>query len=93
VIDRVRVRALCAVLCASAAEAQTPARVVDVPTRPGVAQRVLVIAPENPQASAILFAGGHGGLQISADGALGWGRGNFLIRSRDLFVGRGLRSC
>jgi pimeloyl-ACP methyl ester carboxylesterase len=90
VIGRVCVLALCAVLCASAAQAQTPARVVDVPTRSGVAQRALVIAPENPRASAILFSGGHGGLQVAADGALGWGRGNFLIRSRDLFVGQGL---
>lgn len=89
-ISRVCVLALCAVLVASAARAQTPARVVDVPTRAGVTQRVLMIAPENPRATVVLFAGGHGGLQIAADGALRWGRGNFLIRSRDLFAAQGL---
>lgn len=79
-----------AVLVPSLVWAQGVPRVVDVPTRPGVTQRILVIAPENPRATVVLFAGGHGGLQIATDGALGWGRGNFLIRSRELFVGQGL---
>lgn len=65
-------------------------RVVDIPTRPGVTQRVLVLAPISPKAAVILFAGGHGGLQIAADGSFGWGKGNFLIRSRHLFVDQGL---
>jgi dienelactone hydrolase len=65
-------------------------RVVDIPTRPGITQRLLVLAPPSPKAAVILFAGGHGGLQIAADGALGWGKGNFLIRSRQLFVDQGL---
>jgi pimeloyl-ACP methyl ester carboxylesterase len=55
-----------------------------------VTQRVLVVAPEKPRAAVVLFAGGHGGLQIAAGGALGWGRGNFLIRSHHLFAGEGL---
>lgn len=65
-------------------------RIVDIPTRQGVTQRLLVLAPPSPKAAVILFAGGHGGLQIAADGALGWGKGNFLIRSRQLFVDQGL---
>ena len=65
-------------------------RVVDIPSRPGVTQRLLVLAPPSPKAAVILFAGGHGGLQISADGSFGWGKGNFLIRSRQLFVDHGL---
>ena len=70
--------------------AEVEPRVVDIPTRPGVTQRLLVLAPAAPKAAVILFAGGHGGLQISADGAFGWGKGNFLIRSRQLFVDQGL---
>ena len=69
---------------------QTESRVVDIPTRPGITQRLLVLAPPSPKAAVILFAGGHGGLQIAADGFFGWGKGNFLIRSRQLFVAQGL---
>jgi hypothetical protein len=51
---------------------------------------MLVLAPEHPKAAAILLAGGHGGLQIAGDGSFGWGKGNFLVRSRQLFADRGL---
>jgi pimeloyl-ACP methyl ester carboxylesterase len=71
------------------AAAQTP-RVVDIPTRPGVTQRVLVLAPDNAKAAVVLFAGGHGGLQISPEGRLAWGAGNFLVRSRQMFASHGL---
>lgn len=74
----------------SLAYGQTESKVVDIPTRAGVTQRLLVIAPPSPKAAVILFAGGHGGLQIAADGSFGWGKGNFLIRSRQLFVDQGL---
>lgn len=66
------------------------AEVADLPTRPGVTQRLLVLAPEAPKAVVVLFPGGHGGLQIAADGSLGWGGNNFLVRSRNLFAARGL---
>ena len=69
---------------------QAAEQVVDVPTRPHVTQRLLVLAPENPKAVAILLPGGHGGLQIAANGSLGWGKGNFLVRSRQLFADQGL---
>jgi dienelactone hydrolase len=65
-------------------------RVVDIPTRPGVTQRFLFMTPEHPKAAVILFAGGHGGLEISQNGSFGWGKGNFLVRTRNLFVERGL---
>lgn len=70
--------------------AETSQRVVDIPTRPGVTQRFLLLTPENPKAAVILFAGGHGGLEINENGGLGWGGGNFLVRSRDLFADQGL---
>lgn len=81
---------LCLALVSSAALAQTPPRVVDLPTRPGVTQRFLYLAPASPKASVILFTGGQGGLQITAGGSLLSGGGNFLVRSRQLFADAGL---
>ena len=69
--------------------AQIP-RVVDIPTRPSVTQRMVVLEPDKPKAAVVLFAGGHGGLQISSSGSFKWGQGNFVVRSRELFVSRGL---
>ncbi|RQZ20755.1 alpha/beta hydrolase [Burkholderia sp. Bp9031] len=73
-----------------AAHAQSQPRVVDIPTRPGVTQRFLFIAPEAPKVAAILYAGGHGGLQIDPSGKFGWGEGNFLVRTRMRFVDDGI---
>ncbi len=70
--------------------AQTSQKVVDIATRPGVTQRFVYLAPEKPVASVILFAGGHGGLQISESGSFTWGEGNFLVRTRQLFAKNGL---
>ncbi|HYC48944.1 MAG TPA: alpha/beta hydrolase [Burkholderiales bacterium] len=61
-------------------------RVIDIPTRPGVTQRFVLISPPDAKAAVVLFAGGHGGLQISDSGAFAWGRGNFLVRSAPLFA-------
>jgi hypothetical protein len=74
------------------AHGQAP-QVIDVPTRPGVTNRVLLLAPEKPQAVALLYAGGHGGLQIGADGAMRWGEGNFVVRTRQLFAAQGLAAA
>ncbi|MBU3737507.1 MAG: alpha/beta hydrolase [Rhodoferax sp.] len=67
-----------------------PAQVVDVPTRPGVTQRLLVLRPAQPRAAVVLLAGGHGGLQIQGDGTLKWGGGNFLVRTRQQFAAQDL---
>lgn len=83
--------ALVGTLLMSHVQAQVLDRVVDLPTRPGVTQRLLVLAPPTPpRAALLLFAGGHGGLRIAADGSLPWGKGNFLIRSRQRFVDQGM---
>lgn len=74
---------------ASGTYAQSP-QVVDVPSRPGVTQRILVITPDKPRAAVILFAGGDGGLTLEADGRIPKLGGNFLVRSRQLFVEQGL---
>jgi hypothetical protein len=69
---------------ASAAELRT------VGTRPGVTETFLLVTPTGPPvASVILFAGGHGGLALSAQ-KIGWGEDNFLVRSRDRFAAHGL---
>jgi dienelactone hydrolase len=70
--------------------AQVSQKVVDIPTRPGVTQRFVYLAPENPKAAVIPFAGGHGGLQILLNGSFKWGEGNFLVRTRQLFARNGL---
>ena len=71
-------------------QAQIAQKVVDIPTRPGVTQRMLVLSPAEPKAAVVLFAGGHGGLQLYANGSMKWGDGNFLLRTRDMFANQGL---
>jgi hypothetical protein len=70
--------------------ADTTGKVIDIPTRPGVSQRFLLIAPPNAKTVAILFVGSHGGLQITDSGALGFGRNNFLVRAVPIFVEEGV---
>jgi pimeloyl-ACP methyl ester carboxylesterase len=78
-------------MCLAAwSHAQALQTVVDVPTRAGVTQRLLVLTPPEPKAVVLLFAGGHGGLRLFANGTWTWGGGNFLIRSRQDFVAQGL---
>lgn len=69
--------------------AQTTQRIVDIPTRSGVTQRMIVLTPVNPKTTVVLLAGGHGGLQIFPNGSMMWGEGNFLVRSRQLFSDQG----
>ncbi len=77
-------------MLSGACMAQANAQVQDLATRPGVTQRLLVAAPPQAKAVAVLFAGGHGGLQISDGGSLRWGDGNFLVRTRTLLAGHGI---
>jgi dienelactone hydrolase len=69
--------------------AQIETRVMDIPSRPGVTQRFLYLTPAKPKAAAVLFAGGEGALKITDSGEFGWGKGNFLVRSRELFAEQG----
>ena len=73
---------------ASTGSSDVAQRVVDVPTRPGVIQRLLLLSPREPKATVVLFAGDDGGLHIAADGRFQYGNlvVNFLVRSRQLFV-------
>jgi dienelactone hydrolase len=72
------------------AQAQIQQKVVDIPTRAGVTQRLIVISPPEPRAAVVLFAGGHGGLQVFPNGSMKSGEGNFLVRTRQLFAAQGL---
>jgi pimeloyl-ACP methyl ester carboxylesterase len=63
--------------------------VVDLPTRPGITQRVLVEQPAQPPAAVVvLMTGGAGRLGIFDNGSMR-NEGNFLVRSRSLFVQQG----
>jgi alpha/beta superfamily hydrolase len=77
-------------MVARPAASSVPQQVIDIPTRPGVTQRFLLQTPPQPRATVVLFPGGHGGLQLDSAGRFQWGGGNFLVRSRGLFVDRGL---
>jgi pimeloyl-ACP methyl ester carboxylesterase len=68
---------------------QAHAQTVDIPTRPGVTQKVLVLKSPEPKGTLILFPGGHGGLQLFTNGSMKWGENNFLVRSRQAFVAEG----
>jgi pimeloyl-ACP methyl ester carboxylesterase len=77
-----------AVLAPGGAAGET---LVKLTTPRGVGQSFLLIKPDQPPAAAvILFAGGHGALKLSGAGLIGWGSGNFLVRTRDTFARHGL---
>ena len=81
---------LCLLTLTARAQPTPEVEVVDVPTRDGVTVRVLSISPPRPNATLLLLIGGHGGMQIARDGGWKWGGGNFLMRSRQLFLDQGV---
>lgn len=93
VYDRIHRVLACVVglltVAAPAAADGRSTRVVDVPTRPGVTERVLLIVPPKPKVAAILFSGGHGNVGIATDGSIA-NAGNFLIRTRTQFARNGI---
>ena len=64
------------------------AEVEDVKSR-GETTRLLVEKGDNPFVTVVLFAGGKGVMDISESGNIGWGSGNFLVRSRQYFQNHG----
>lgn len=70
----------------------TAEELVTLHTRADVTQSFILIQPNKPKASIILFAGGKGNLELSEDdgaAVIGWGKNNFLVRSRKLFSEQG----
>ena len=87
----VTVAALSAVCSLCAAE-----EIVTVPTRDGVTQSFLLAAPADakPAAVAVLFPGGWGSIRLRMEGGrIKLGEGNFLVRSRKLFVDGGVAAA
>jgi hypothetical protein len=75
---------LSAGICA-AAQAGAP-ELVTIPTPRGVTQAFILIKPEHPAASVVLFAGDYGALGLKSASLMKRGKGNFLVRSRDKFA-------
>jgi hypothetical protein len=54
-------------------------------TRPGVANRVLVMKPDQPTRAVILLPGGDGNINLDSEAHIGWGEDDFLLRTRQLY--------
>ena len=65
------------------------ADLITLNTRDGVQQKFILMKPEKPIASIILFAGGKGALDLQGSNSMNWGRNNFLVRTRDKFLDNG----
>jgi hypothetical protein len=66
--------------------------IVTLPTRPGVTQSYFIaMAPENPQAIAVLFPGDVGLIRLRKEGdRIKFDNSNFPVRARGQFVKRGV---
>jgi hypothetical protein len=71
---------------AAAAQAAEPA-LVSIPTPRGATQAFILIKPDRPVASVVLFAGNDGALGLVSASSMKSLNGNFLVRSRDKFAG------
>ena len=81
---------IAAMLAAASAPAHAASsELVSIQTPRGVKQAFILIKPDKPVASVILFAGGHGALGLKSASSMSWGAGNFLVRSRDKFAAHG----
>lgn len=84
---------LCFCAGVSAAWAAQTTSLVTLSTRAGVTQKFILIKPDLPVASVILFAGGDGVLNLSQDvngnPVINSKSGNFLVRTRQGFADRG----
>ncbi len=72
--------------------AANAAELITLQTRPGIDQKFILIKPDKPVASVILFAGGKGALNLSSffgSPTINWGKKNFLVRTRDIFTQHG----
>jgi pimeloyl-ACP methyl ester carboxylesterase len=74
---------------ATRARAAEPA-LVTLNTPRGASLSFILVKPENPVATVILFAGGHGALGLKDAETMQWGAGNFLVRTRDRYAADGI---
>lgn len=82
---------LCCLLRPAALQAAGQVFIHDVPTRPGVTVKVLVIKPERPIATILLFPGGNGRVALQPDGSTSY-RG-FPVRNPMLFAQHGFMTA
>lgn len=80
-----------ALMAAAAPAAALEVSVKTLEPRPGVTVSFALLHPGGEfVASVILFSGGDGVINVKNSQRPGWGRGNFLVRTRELFAGEGL---
>lgn len=80
-----------ALLAGGATAGALEASVKTLEPRPGVSVSFFLLQPQGPPvASVILFSGGDGVINVKNSHLRNWGRGNFLVRTRELFAGEGL---
>lgn len=83
--------ALAATLIAGFAAVPVSAELVKLQPRPGVELRIAVEAPRGAAAAyALLFAGGHGKIELDERGEARGLRRNFLARARQILKDRGI---
>jgi pimeloyl-ACP methyl ester carboxylesterase len=78
------------VLATGGSALASDAELVSINTQRGVKEAFILIQPQKPVATVVLFAGGHGALGLESGSSMRWGAGNFLVRTRDLFAAEGL---
>lgn len=88
-----RFAAVVALLAASSLVAAE--EIVTLKTREAVTQTFLLSVPANdPAAVAVLFPGAYGNIRLrTEDGQIKFGAGNFLVRSRNLYVDGGVATA
>ena len=67
------------------------AEIIKLDSRDGIVQKILFLEADNAIANVVLFAGGHGKLNIK-NNKVNKSKGNFLIRSRDMFINNNLNT-
>jgi pimeloyl-ACP methyl ester carboxylesterase len=77
------------ILASLTAPASAQSNVADVPLADGGSERVLFAGSPSPTAILIMLAGGDGVLEISDSGTITRLGGNFLLRTRALWLGQG----
>lgn len=83
--------AACLLAGSAAVALALEANLVTLDTPRGAKQKLILIRPDKPPvASVVLFAGGHGALGLTGPQTMGWGAGNFLVRTREAFAKEGL---
>ena len=89
-IPTFRVIVTIGILLSAVTAARADTTLVSIQTPRGAKQSFILIKPDKPVASVILFAGGHGALGLKSASDMKWGKGNFLVRTRDKFAAHNL---